>query len=65
MCSEIPRRVRPADWRPLMPPTRAVAFRLVARGLVDVMQKGQVVLDLSNIKGPIRLRLSPEADPAD
>jgi hypothetical protein len=48
-----------------MAPTRAVAFGLVARGIVDVLQKGHVVQDLTSIKGPIRLRLRPEAEPAE
>ena len=55
-CSEIPRKVRPADWRPLMQATRDAAGRLVEQGLIEVTQKGAVV-QLSEIKGPIRLRL--------
>ncbi len=54
--SEVPRRVRPSEWRPLMQPTRDAAARLVARGLLEITQKGQVV-DPSTAKGPIRLRL--------
>ncbi|AMM19895.1 hypothetical protein AX769_06660 [Frondihabitans sp. PAMC 28766] len=42
-------------WRDLMEPARRAARRLVARGEVDVTQKGQVV-DPSTAKGPIRIR---------
>ena len=54
--SEAARSVRPEDWRPLMEPSRRAARRLVARGLLEITQKGQVV-DPSEFKGPIRLRL--------
>lgn len=39
-----------------MQPTRDAAARLVARGLLEITQKGKVV-DPSTAKGPIRLRL--------
>lgn len=39
-----------------MQPTRDAAARLVARGLLQVTQKGKVV-EPSTAKGPIRLRL--------
>ena len=39
-----------------MEATRAVARRLVAEGLLEILQKGAVV-DPHNFKGPIRLRL--------
>ena len=45
----------PEAWRPLMEPTRAAARRLVARGEVEITQKGRVV-DPSTAKGPIRIR---------
>ncbi len=54
--SEVPRKLRPSDWRPLMQTTRDAAARLVARGLLEVTQKGKVV-EPSTAKGPIRLRL--------
>ncbi|KAG1674278.1 hypothetical protein FOA52_013467 [Chlamydomonas sp. UWO 241] len=57
--SEAPRRVRPSDWRPLMALTREVAFELAREGVVQVTQKGAVVTDYGNIKGPIRLRRPP------
>lgn len=52
----MPRKLRPADWRGLMPATREAAARLVARGMLEVTQKG-VVVDPAAAKGPIRLRL--------
>lgn len=42
--SEVPRRLRPANWRPLMDATRDVARRLASQGLVQILQKGQVRL---------------------
>lgn len=59
--SEAARRVDPVDWRPLMEPTRSVAQRLVEAGRLEVTQKGEPV-DLGTVKGPIRLRLSSDAD---
>jgi len=54
--SEAARRVAgDEDWQRLMEPARAAARRLVARGLIEVTQRGAVV-DPSNAKGPIRLR---------
>ncbi|MEL7447811.1 MAG: DUF2256 and DUF3253 domain-containing protein [Pseudomonadota bacterium] len=44
-----------ANWRPLMEPARRAARRLVAKGDIDITQRGQVV-DPSTAKGPIRLR---------
>lgn len=43
-----------AGWRPLMAPVREAAERLVASGEIVATQGGQVV-DLSTVKGPIRL----------
>lgn len=45
-----------AAWRDLMEPARAAARRLVARGLVEITQKG-VPVDPSTARGPIRVRL--------
>lgn len=42
-------------WRDLMEPARRAARRLVARGLVEITQRGRVV-DPSTAKGPIRIR---------
>lgn len=61
MCpSEAARAVSPdpgdeALWRPLLEPARAAARRLLARGEVQILQRGQVVAP-STATGPIRLR---------
>lgn len=53
-----------------MEPTREAAARLVARGELNVLQKGQIV-DVVSVRGPIRLQLSggvpkeAEADPSN
>ena len=44
------------DFRPLMDPVRDAARDLVARGELEVTQRGEVV-DLDGARGPIRLRL--------
>lgn len=57
--SEAARRVagdEEAAWRPLLEPARRAARRLVARGLVEITQRGSVV-DPSTARGPIRVRL--------
>ena len=43
-------------FRPLMDATRAAAGELVAEGVLEVTQRGEVV-DLTSAHGPIRLRL--------
>ena len=43
-------------FRALMPLVREAAGGLVARGTIDVTQRGEVV-DLASARGPIRLRL--------
>lgn len=53
--SEAARRVAPDAWRPLMERTRQAAGRMVARGEVEVVQRGQVV-DPAAARGPIRIR---------
>jgi len=53
--SEAARAVDPEDWRDLMEPARKAARRLVARGEVEITQRGSVV-DPSTAKGPIRIR---------
>lgn len=53
--SEAARAVRPDDWRDWMEPTRMAARRLVARGALEILQRGRPV-DPSTAKGPIRLR---------
>ena len=56
--SEAARAVSPEDWRPLMERSREAARRLVARGEIEITQRGRVV-DPSTAKGPIRLRRRP------
>lgn len=54
--SEAARLVYPANqWQDEMERTRQAARRLVARGKIDILQKGKIV-DPSTAKGPIRLR---------
>lgn len=54
--SEAARRVRPADWRPLMDACRRVAARLADEGRIVATQRGEPV-DPATAKGPIRLGL--------
>jgi len=55
--SEAARAVAPDDdaWRALMEQVRQAARRMVARGELEITQRGRVV-DPSTAKGPIRLR---------
>lgn len=53
--SEAARAVGGERWRELMEPARAAARRLVARGELEITQRGRVV-DPSTARGPIRLR---------
>lgn len=55
--SEAARRVDAEDWRALMEPARQAARRLVARGEVEILQRGRRV-DPSTAKGPIRVALA-------
>ena len=43
------------NWKPLMTTVRNAARRLVAKGLVEIVQHGRAV-DPSTAKGPIRIR---------
>ncbi|NOJ97399.1 DUF2256 and DUF3253 domain-containing protein [Corallococcus coralloides] len=54
--SEVARASGEEDWRACMEPVREAARRLVARGVLDIVQGGRVV-DPSTARGPIRLRL--------
>ena len=54
--SEAAKAVAPEAWEPQMEPARKAARRLVARGLLDITQQGQII-DASTAKGPVRLRL--------
>lgn len=55
--SEVARALAPEEeeWRSLMEPVRLAARRLVAKGLVEVTQRGSTV-DPATAKGPIRIR---------
>lgn len=53
--SDAARAVAPDSWRPLMDGARQAAARLVERGAVEITQHGEVV-DLAEVKGPIRIR---------
>jgi hypothetical protein len=57
--SEAARLVGGEDgWRALMEPSRAAARRLVAKGRIEMTQRGSVV-DPSTARGPVRLRRTP------
>ena len=58
--SEAARAVDAEGWRALMEPARAAARRLVARGEVEITQRGAVV-DPSTAKGPLRVRRTARA----
>jgi hypothetical protein len=59
--SEVARALRPdGDWRSLMEPVRQAARRLQRAGRIQATQRGQPV-DLGTARGPIRLRLKPQA----
>jgi hypothetical protein len=53
--SDVARAADPQHWRPLMEPTRTAARNLVARGEVEITQRGEVV-DPHDFRGPIRIR---------
>jgi hypothetical protein len=50
----------PDGWRELMEPVRQAARRLVASGTVEITQHGEVV-DLDDVRGPIRIRRRQDA----
>jgi hypothetical protein len=56
ICPSDAARALDDDFRPLMEPVRRVARDMVARGELEVTQKGRVV-DLDTARGAIRLRL--------
>lgn len=55
--SEIARMMFPDDWRRHMDEVRKVAIDLQHQGKVVITQKG-VPIDISKIKGPIRIRIA-------
>ena len=59
--SEATRAVFPEeDWKNQMERTRQAARRLFHAGKIEILQKGKIVSDPSNLKGPIRLRKSKQ-----
>ncbi len=63
--SEAARRVGgDAHWRALMEPARAAARRMVARGELEILQRGSRV-DPSTARGPIRLRQTSSVPRSD
>lgn len=55
--SEIARLLFPDDWRRHMKEIREVAIDLQYQGKVVITQKGKPI-DISKIKGPIRIRIA-------
>jgi hypothetical protein len=55
--SEIARALYPEDWRRHMDKIRKVAVELAKSGKVMITQKG-VPVDIEQIKGPIRIKIS-------
>jgi hypothetical protein len=62
--SDAARAVSPDAWRELMEPARRAARRMVEAGEVDITQGGSVV-DPYRVKGPIRIRRRPPAQPVE
>ncbi|MEM7260298.1 MAG: DUF3253 domain-containing protein, partial [Pseudomonadota bacterium] len=55
--SEAARLLEPDEnWRALMEPVRQVAAALANEQLVEITQRGQVVV-LAQVTGPVRIRL--------
>ena len=54
--SEAARLLDPSGWKELMDKARAAARRLVAQGEIVVTQRRKIV-DPSEVKGPIRLKI--------
>jgi hypothetical protein len=57
--SEVARALDSINWRELMPLVRDVGCELAGDGLIQVTQRGQVVQDPQNARGPIRYRCLP------
>ncbi|MDF8265722.1 DUF3253 domain-containing protein [Luteipulveratus flavus] len=47
------------SWRRLMPLAREVAAALARDGVIEVRQRGEVV-DITQVRGPVRLAAGPE-----
>ncbi len=61
--SDAARALAGEDFRPLMDAARAAAAALVAAGMIEVTQHGEIV-DLAQARGPIRLRRRSTQGPA-
>lgn len=59
--SDVARSIDAQGFRALLPVIRDAAGRLAKRGRIDVLQKGKKV-ELSRVRGPIRLRLAAAVD---
>lgn len=59
--SEVARALQVSGWRSLMPRVRAIAAKLAEADRVELRQRGRVVASLSEIRGPMRIALVPEA----
>lgn len=54
--SEVARLLWPGEWRNKMEEVRLAAFLLRDEGKVQILQKGEEVLQ-TEVKGPIRIRI--------
>ena len=59
--SEVARKLESTEaaWRELMPLVREIGCELQSSGNIQVLQKGKLVSDPQNARGPIRYRLAP------
>jgi len=64
ICPSDAARAFGSKWRQHMPLVREVAADMVRDGMIEVVQRDEVVdideRDIESIKGPIRLRLMPK-----
>ena len=65
--AEVARAVAPGDgalWRNELGGVRRAALRLALSGRIDILRKGRAVDPAQGIRGVIRLRARPAAEPA-
>lgn len=69
ICPSDAARAFGSKWRQHMPLVREVAADMVRDGMIEVVQRDEVVdideRDIESIKGPIRLRLTPKSKVTD
>ena len=53
--SEAARALTTDAWRPLIPRVRAVAYAMVAEGILEIHQGGRTVVPHDSLRGPLRL----------